>query len=529
MRRLQISITSCFFHHFSFLIGGILLTAFTPSYRKTAVASPISCGLSTRNGLVARSNLLHRVDDPDTSWLAASSNIYDLNQNDEVVAEHQDLPSDTDDPNASDEPAPEPYPNPQPGPPPPFEAEPRPLPKPQPIQIASPQPEPGTDLPVPGDLPPLPPVPLPVPGALPLPIPDEPIPEHQPRPSDPAKKYPNARPVPQPVGGVRGGKYGGGQPNPKKNPPEPAPSESVYPDDDEIRKQFLGVGLDQGVMYTETGSLQYPRAFAESFTPNKLIYLDCWPYGWLDLRMSSQQPIEQFREFNERNSKIFSDACSGTVWLISKFPDGPEYSCSLWSKVEWPALIANPKVVKIILVNYLDFSQQREIWPNPEGDPWPKPKGEADQKKSKRQTVDCHNADLLQYNDYSGVASGLNVDLTPIMGNAAGWASVDVIQYHKNDPDQNPTDNFKLDITVLNAHGEDIGHQMSVIAPAGQKIQVTSKLPYAVGVTTQTDSMDLLFDYAQTSWDSNDKSPYHECFFDEWKGASREGKCKFDY
>ena len=270
-------------------------------------------------------------------------------------------------------------------------------------------------------------------------------------------------------------------------------------------------------MYTETGSLYYPRAFAESFTPPKIIYLDAWPYGYLDINRRS---LRWLRDFEERVSEIFSLACSGTVFLVSKFPGGPEYDCSLWSMIEWPALIRNPNVVKIILVNYLDFTQQREIWPNPDSETNP---------KIKRQTNGCHNADLLQYNGYSGMASGQNIDLTPILGDAAGWASVDVVQYQKSDPDLNPTNNFKLDITILNIHGIDIGHVMGVIAPAGQKIEVTSKLPFALGVTTQDDSVNILFDYGRTSWDSNDDSSPHKCSFDEWKGAVREGICNFNY
>ena len=119
MRRPQISITSCFFHQISFLFGGILLSLFTPSYRRTAAASPISYGLGIRNVLIARDNLMHQRDDADTSsWLAASSNIYEPNGDDQVVAEH---PSDMNDPGPSgesQEPSSEPIPNPQPGPPP---------------------------------------------------------------------------------------------------------------------------------------------------------------------------------------------------------------------------------------------------------------------------------------------------------------------------------------------------------------------------------------------------------------------------
>lgn len=123
---------------------------------------------------------------------------------------------------------------------------------------------------------------------------------------------------------------------------------------------------------------------------------------------------------------------------------------------------------------------------------------------------------------------------------SAGWAIVNVVQYARNDPDINPSPNFKLDITVFNSKGATIGERLGSDAPAGQPVAVHSQLPYEILVTTQSRDEDtLLFAYAagegnwigvgSEKWESNDRSKEHRCSDNIWKSGHRVIACKVTF
>lgn len=123
---------------------------------------------------------------------------------------------------------------------------------------------------------------------------------------------------------------------------------------------------------------------------------------------------------------------------------------------------------------------------------------------------------------------------------STGWAIVSVVQYARNDPDINPSPNPKLDVTVFNSKGETIGELLGSDAPTGQPVTVSSKLPYAILVTTQSRDEDtLLFAYAagegnwmsggSEKWESNDLSTEHRCSDNIWKSGRRVVDCKFTF
>lgn len=108
---------------------------------------------------------------------------------------------------------------------------------------------------------------------------------------------------------------------------------------------------------------------------------------------------------------------------------------------------------------------------------------------------------------------------------AAGWCGVHVTQHQKNEPD-NPSGNYKLDISIKDASGAGIGGVGGADAPAGQGVGVTSQLPAVLIVTTgNVDDDAVLFDYNGAHWGSNDQQ--HSCNFGAYDTGKREGDCGF--
>lgn len=446
-----------------------------------------------------------------------------------IVAAHQNLPTDPDDqdaqsdppPEQPSEPAPELVPDPQPGPAPVPESPPeRPaLPRPQPIGIDPSRP--GANVPVPLNPGAFPPAPVPV--GVPIPLPIVPVPPPAAATTsaapDPTRRR---RPVPQPVAPVP-------QPVPgfdRHNRPIierpgqiilPGPDESDYPSDAQIRQDVLQMPPDSTVMYTEVGGSLYPvRLFAERTNPPKFLYLDAFPYGYT---WSNGRSAKWYQDFLDRLCAVYSDLAVGTVYLVSKYPYGPETDCSMWKRIEYPALQANIDVNEIILVDYTNINRQRPIWNIQYGEMGP---NFSPLHKRESTVSPCPSADTME-DDYSNVPAGPNVDLTPILGAAAGWASVEVVQHRRYDPDVNS----KLDVSILNTNSEQIGVQDDAVAVPGQEVVVRSQLPFALRIIAPTsDDAPLQFKYGENSWDSNDIS---RCTSDPWKGDVREVYCTFDY
>lgn len=126
-----------------------------------------------------------------------------------------------------------------------------------------------------------------------------------------------------------------------------------------------------------------------------------------------------------------------------------------------------------------------------------------------------------------------------ILGAQVSFARVSVTQYRKNDPDQNPSENYALDIsiTIPDSHGQTVGSLNHVSAPDGQWIKVQSSLPYALFVATQSgddDDRPLKFRYGELGtgndlWDGSATGEPHDCKFDPWKSGIRQGTCDFQF
>lgn len=511
MRSISFSISSAVFQVTSVFFCFVVSASVTSGDKDNDLAWSISGSLAPINKLFLRREISIPNDQINSPW---------------IVATHQNLPTDPDDqdapsdqpsdqpPDQPSEPAPELIPDPQPGPAPVPESLPErpPLPRPQPVRID--QSRPGENVPVPvgpGNFPPAP-VPVGVPIA---PLPIVPVPPPAAATTSALPETPRRRrPAPQPVTGFDR------HSRPIIERPAqiilPGPDESDYPSDEQIRQDILRIPEDSTVMYTEVGGLYPVRLFAERTTPPKFLYLDAFPYGYT---WSNGRSGKWYQDFLDRLCAVFSDFAMGTVYLVSKYPYGPESDCSMWKRIEYPALQANPDVNEIILVDYTNINRQRPLWNIQYGEIGP---NFSPLHKRESNVSPCPNADTMS-DGYPNVPAGLSVDLTPILGAAAGWASVDIVQHRRYYPDVNS----KLDVSILDAHREQIGVQNDAIAVPGQEVVVLSQLPYALRIIAPAnDDEPLQFKYGENSWDSNDLS---RCSFDAWKSDVREGICNFDY
>lgn len=518
MRYIQFFTCSTGFQMISLFFCLVASISFTSGYKSTAPASSIS------RFLVPNGQLLRR----------QISSLNDENNNPLIAANHPDLPSESgaeENPNAQSpelqpqkQPAAEPIPNPQPGP------DPNPLPKPQPIQIDDSLPfvnvpatvePPGPNS---GNFPPepapaaVPIVPLPI---APVPIVPVPLPPPAAATSSAPEKPRRPKLVPQPVQGF--------QQNPeitreRPQTPKPkgspiiltGPAQSDYPDENQILKDALLIPPDGTVMYTEIGGLYPVRKFAEQANPQKFLYMDVFPYGYT---WSNGRSAKWYQRFIDDVCRVFARITRGRVYLVSKYPYGPEFDCSVWKRIEYPALQENELVTEIILVDHTNLDRQRLLWTPQDGEI------ESDfepRHKRRTTTAPCPDADSMQ-EGYPDVPLGTNVDPTPILENAAGWARVDIIQHQRTYPDVKS----KLDVWILDAKSEQIGALDGAIAVPGQEVVVQSQLPFPVRIIVSDSDFDPLeFRYGELSWNSDDLS---RCLLDPWKSGVREGSCDFEY
>lgn len=92
---------------------------------------------------------------------------------------------------------------------------------------------------------------------------------------------------------------------------------------------------------------------------NRKVYEDLFPVDYFKRNGRSKN---RHGDFIDRICRIFADRSIGKVYLISEFPDGPCSARSVWYRIEFPALKANPAVGGVILVNYENSQQQEIIW-----------------------------------------------------------------------------------------------------------------------------------------------------------------------
>lgn len=301
------------------------------------------------------------------------------------------------------------------------------------------------------------------------------------------------------------------------SPEEPAKSD--YPTDAEIKLAFKGIGHDQSIMFSEIGASKAATDFAHMHDGK--VYEDLFP---VDYTKRNGRSKIWHGDFIDRICRLFAVFSIGKVYLISKFPDGPCSTRSVWYRIEFPALKANPDVENVVLVNYENFQQQETLWARA-----------SSQQFQRRHYLRAFSEDVedtcfnMPYtSDYrSWLPSGEQMDLTPILGAAAGWARVSVVQRNCC----SPSHIHKLDVSIINARGVTIGQVTDVDAPEGQEVRVYSKTPYAIRVIIQERDEDpLIFRYGEDEWNSNDHSFKHQCKFSNLReDGSRKGDCIFTY
>lgn len=147
---------------------------------------------------------------------------------------------------------------------------------------------------------------------------------------------------------------------------------NAYPSDEEIQAAFKGVDRDGTVVFADLdGRVRGPSKFAENL--KKQWILDVFrdnPDGSIFISRNGR-PKEDYQDFAERYSRVFLQASSGVVWLISRSPEGPRimWDCSFWWAFEFVFLRDNPKVEAIILVDENDFTNHRILWPHEDDKP----------------------------------------------------------------------------------------------------------------------------------------------------------------
>lgn len=141
----------------------------------------------------------------------------------------------------------------------------------------------------------------------------------------------------------------------------PGPDVSDYPSDEVIYITCGELAINQCVMFTEIGDSFPAKYFA--VLNGKKIYTDLFPEDPEPFTKMLGRSLKWYQDFADRYSRIYSERCSGEVFIVSNWPRGPVSTCSVWYRIEFPVLKMNPAVTKIILVDKLNYGNQVEIWP----------------------------------------------------------------------------------------------------------------------------------------------------------------------
>ncbi|MCJ1427134.1 hypothetical protein MMC29_005037 [Sticta canariensis] len=427
------------------------------------------------------------------------------------------------------------------------------------------------------------------------------------------------------------------------------PDRSDYPNDRDIQRAFVGVGRSKTVVFADLGSnhateaQQFAARFGTTWILDAFRSSDERPFVFANGRSA-----RWYNDFIERVTRVWLGAASGTVWLVTSFPNGPRVvpACNLWWSVELPLLKLNEQVRVIIRVNRSNFWMINVYLKKDDDDPF----GPKDGDGGKPRLPGGTGGDEFGIGFGIGIGigigagtglmgglgpvGGLDVDpgagpalpspgldgskdetdnqdgvKTDVLGNVIGFvpslnppavtddqqamvnidgafdapgifkrqgnlvcydwsdaadfptfpgdprlttysvgipdpqyydmanggmASIQVTQHAKIFPLLKLSDDYKLDIRIVNPanHDQLLGSVVGVDAPQGQPIKVLSLLPYALFAWTgATDDEPLHFRYGEfgPEWDSNDRSPEHRCDFQTWTAGDRTGTCKFKY
>lgn len=110
---------------------------------------------------------------------------------------------------------------------------------------------------------------------------------------------------------------------------------------------------------------------------------------------------------------------------------------------------------------------------------------------------------------------------------AAGWCGVHVRQYQKDEKNENPTDNYEVEVTLYDAKQNVIGTSGQVSAPTDQAVNVQDSLPHVFTLETKAIDKDpLMYSYNGQSWDSAN-SRGHDCSVGKYDSGYRDIDCGF--
>lgn len=115
------------------------------------------------------------------------------------------------------------------------------------------------------------------------------------------------------------------------------------------------------------------------------------------------------------------------------------------------------------------------------------------------------------------------------------YVTVQVTQYARQSPSTDPSqplsDNYRLDITILDPAGQTSGEVKSQDAPSGQDVDVTSPvLPSTLHVITgvnDNDPISFRLGDNDQQWDSTHTADEHKCGTSPWADGKRQIVCSF--
>jgi hypothetical protein len=154
---------------------------------------------------------------------------------------------------------------------------------------------------------------------------------------------------------------------PAPNPVPPTPPSKPDPTDADIRSNRKSIAKDTCLFYAKVGSEDDVKAKRdERGLSGYVILKDTWlnrDYTRNTINGMSGRGTRGQRFFS-RASRVLAEDCSGTVYVFLQPGSGtnwPELAGTIWAKDEWPALVANGKVDKVIRLDWTDANKKQAI------------------------------------------------------------------------------------------------------------------------------------------------------------------------
>lgn len=314
---------------------------------------------------------------------------------------------------------------------------------------------------------------------------------------------------------------------------EGGPDTSDYESDDDIKGAYTAPS-GALVFFSGIGSSQEPYNFAQTLDPKGAILRGAFPKGFIT-RGKPARSQQWFQDFLDRTSGYFADqavAAGNRVYFVGRF-DAVVSSCSIWSRIELPTLVAGG--IDITLVDYTNFGNTKD-YPIPDdlqiinsGGSFPVKKRDtqycADWIGDQEDPADPDSTPGVGTGYYPGNC-GVHVKQVSFIYPLVCYL-LKIKQYQKNegDPDSTGgTSNYRFDIQMKDDQGELVGELDYADAPGGQGVDVDSALPVVLIVTAQNvDDDPVKFAYGDQSWDSNSD----QCSVGKYDSGARQMDCGF--